>query len=85
NDEGGGMYDGRKQQWRRGGVDITSEGSNDSVVCRTDGGGMPREVFPQRIRVTVIVMARLCANTETGVPRGAAFSLWCGMDYYPLL
>ncbi|HNZ49414.1 MAG TPA: hypothetical protein PKN92_11265, partial [Candidatus Hydrogenedentes bacterium] len=31
------------------------------------------------------VMTRLCANAEIGVPRGAAFSLWCGTDYYPLL
>jgi hypothetical protein len=52
------------------GVDITSEGSNDSVVCRADGGGMSRDVFTQQIRVMVFVMTRLCANTEIGVPRG---------------
>ncbi len=53
-----------------GGGDLTAEGSNDSVVCRTDGGGMSRDVFPHRIRVTVIVMIRVCANAEIGVPRG---------------
>jgi hypothetical protein len=62
-------------------VDITSEGSNDSVVCRADGGGMSRDVFPRRIRVTIIAMIRLCAKAEIGVPRGAAFSLlvWNGL------
>ena len=55
------------------GVDITSEGSNDSVVCRADGGGMSRDVFTQQIRVMEFVMTRLCANTEIGVSRLADF------------
>ena len=42
---------------------------NDSVVCRTDGGGMSRDVFPTQIQVPVFFMTRLCANAEIGVPR----------------
>jgi len=31
---------------------------------------MSQGIFPRRIRVTAIVMTRLCANAEIGVPRG---------------
>ena len=36
---------------------------------------MSQGIFPQRVRVTIIAMIRLCANAEIGVPRGRiAFS-----------
>jgi hypothetical protein len=31
---------------------------------------MSQGIFPQRVRVTIIAMIRLCANAEIGVPRG---------------
>ena len=56
-------------------MDVTAEERNDSVVCRTDGGGMSQDVFPIQIRVAVFSRTRLCANAEIGVPRGRiAFS-----------
>ena len=71
---------------RDGGVYRDDAGDGrDGGVCRNDGGGMSQGIFPWRIRVPVFVMARLCANAEIGVPRGVAFSLWYGTDYYPLL
>jgi len=56
-------------------VDVTAEERNDSVVCRTDGGGMSQDVFPIQIRVTVFILTRLCANAEIGVHRGRIASL----------
>jgi len=74
------------------GVDVTAAcagmtpgGGRNGGVCRNDAGGMSQDMIPWRIRVPVFVMARLCANAEIGVPRGVAFSLWYGTDYYPLL
>ena len=56
-------------------MDVTAEERNDSVVCRTDGGGMSQDVFPIQIRVTVFILTRLCANAEIGVHRGRIASL----------